>query len=147
MSYTYYMDGQPLQVVSEHKDLGIIVDSSLKFHSQATSAINKANCVLGLIKKSFNTLNRKTLPILYKDLVRPHLEYANVVWGPNYIEDCDKIERVQRRATKCVQDLSSLEYDERLVTLQLPTLSYRRHRDDMIMQWCSQVVWRGRPFD
>ena len=37
------------------------------------------------------------------------------------------------RATKCVQDLSSLEYDERLVTLKLPTLSYRRHRADMIM--------------
>ena len=49
--HTYYMDGQPLQVVSEHKDLGIIVDFSLKFHSQATSAINKANRVLGLIKK------------------------------------------------------------------------------------------------
>ena len=70
--HTYYMNGQPLQVVSEHQDLGIIVDSSLKFHSQATSAINKANRVLGLIKKSFNTLNRKTLPILYKALVRPH---------------------------------------------------------------------------
>ena len=40
---------------------------------------------------------------------------------------------MQRRATKCVQDLSSLEYDERLVTLKLPTLSYRRHRADMIM--------------
>ena len=70
--HTYYMDGQPLQVVSKHKDLGIIVDSSLKFHSQATSAINKANRLLGLVKKSFNTLNRKTLPILYKALVRPH---------------------------------------------------------------------------
>ena len=30
---TYYMDGQPLQVVSEHKDLGILNDSNLKFHS------------------------------------------------------------------------------------------------------------------
>ena len=40
---------------------------------------------------------------------------------------------MQRRATKCVQDLSSLEYDERLVTLKLPTLSYQRHRADMIM--------------
>ena len=40
---------------------------------------------------------------------------------------------MQRRATKCVQGLSSLEYDERLVTLKLPTLSYRRHRADMIM--------------
>ena len=120
LCHTYYMDEQSLLVVSEHKDLGIIVDSSLKFHSQATSAINKANRILGLIKKSFNTLNRKTLPILYKALVRPHLEYANVVWGPNYIGDCDRLERVQRRATKYVQDLSSLEYDERLITLKLP---------------------------
>ena len=31
--YTY-MDEQPLQVVSEHKDLSIINDSNLKFHSQ-----------------------------------------------------------------------------------------------------------------
>jgi len=40
--YTYYMDEQPLQVVSEHKDLGIIIDSNLKFHSQSTAATNKA---------------------------------------------------------------------------------------------------------
>ena len=86
-----------------------------------------------LIKKSFSTLNRKTLQILYKALVRPHLEYANVVWEPNYIGDCDMMERVQRRVTKCIQDLSSLEYDQRLVTLKLPTLTYRRHQADMVM--------------
>ena len=86
---------------------------------------------MGLIKKSFSTLNRKTLLILYKALVRPHLEYANVVWGPDYT--CDMMERVQRRATKCIQDLSSLEYDQCLVTLKLPTLAYQRHRADMIM--------------
>jgi len=86
--------------------------SSLKFHSQATSDTNSANRVMGLIKKSFSILNRKTLLILYKALVRAHLEYANVVWGPNYIGDC--------------KDLStgSLEYDQRLVTLKLPTLTY-----------------------
>jgi len=43
------------------------------------------------------------------------------------------MERVQRRATKCVQDLSSLDYDKCLVILKLPTLSYRRHRANMIM--------------
>ena len=42
------------------------------------------------------------------------------------------MERVQRRATKCIQDLSSLEYDQHLVTLKLPTLTYRRHRADII---------------
>ena len=96
------------------------MDYSLKFHSQATSATNSANRVMGLIEKSFSTLNRKTLLILYKALVRPHLEYANVVWRPNYIGDCNMMERVQRRATKCIQDLSSLEYDQWLPSNFLP---------------------------
>ena len=39
----YFIDGQPLQVMSEHKDLGIIIDSNLKFHSQTTAVANKAN--------------------------------------------------------------------------------------------------------
>ena len=47
--HSYYMNDLPLQVVSKHKDLGIIVDSSLKFHSQATSATNSASRVMGLI--------------------------------------------------------------------------------------------------
>ena len=81
--YTFYMDKQPLQVVSEHKDLGAIIDSNLKFHSQASAVTNKANRILGLIKKSFNSLNIRSLPILYKSLVRPHLEYANIAWPSN----------------------------------------------------------------
>jgi len=32
------------------------------------------------------------LPILYKTLVRPNLEYADVVWDPNYIGDCELVE-------------------------------------------------------
>ena len=31
--YTYYIDNDPLQSVEEHKDLGVIMDSNLKFHT------------------------------------------------------------------------------------------------------------------
>ena len=68
---------------------------------------------------------------LYKSLVRPVMEYANVVWGPNYVGDCQMLEKVQRRATKCIPEL--FEYDDRLSALNLPSLSYRRHRADMLM--------------
>jgi len=37
---------------------------------------------------------------LYKLLVRSHLEYANSVWYPKRKTDTDKLERVQKRATK-----------------------------------------------
>ena len=89
--------------------------------------------MLGLIKKSFTNLNGYTLPLLYKTSVRPHLEYANVVCGPTFITDLNTIESVQRRATRYVQDVSNLPYHNRLLHLNLPTLSYCRFRADMII--------------
>ncbi len=69
---------------------------------------------------------------LFKSMVRPHLEYASVVWAPYFKKDIIAIENVQRRATRMVSDLAALPYHERLKTLGLPTLEYRRTRTDMI---------------
>ena len=65
-------------------------------------------------------------------LVRPHLEYANTVWGPHYKMDQQKIERVQRRAMKLIEDIKYLSYEERLCNLNMPSLQHRRLRGDMI---------------
>ena len=46
--------------------------------------------------------------------------------------DVDKLERVQKRATKLIPELAKKPYDERLRILNLPTLKYRRYRGDMI---------------
>ena len=42
------------------------------------------------------------------------------------------LENVQRRATKLIPGYKELDYKERLIRLNLPTLSYRRLRGDMI---------------
>ena len=76
------------------KDLGIIIDNELKFHKHTAMAIKKANRILGLIKKSFVNLDTNSLPLLYKSLVRPHLEYGNIIWGPHYKEDQKALEKV-----------------------------------------------------
>ena len=131
----YKMAGKKLDQVNEEKDLGVLIDNELKFHKQAAAAVKKANSTLGLIKKSFALLDHKTLPLLYKSLVRPHLEYGNVIWGPFYKEDSRSIERVQRRATKVVPQLNDVQYEERLRNLKLPSLQHRRRRGDMIFTY------------
>ena len=129
----YKMMGKQLEDVAEEKDLAVLVDNGLKF--QTAAAVKKANCSLGLIKKSFALLDNKTLPLLYKSLVRPHLEYGNVVWGPFYKEDEKLVEKVQKRATKVIPQLKGMQYDERLRSLNLPSLQYRRRRGDMIFAY------------
>jgi hypothetical protein len=65
-------------------------------------------------------------------LVRPHIEYAEAAWSPFKVGDIEKIENVQRRATKQVPTLKNMEYNERQKKLKMPTLKYRRMRGDMI---------------
>ena len=126
------MNGKELEQVKEEKDLGILIDDQLKFHKQTAAAVKKANMVLGIVKKSFIHLDSTTLPLLYKSLVRPHLEYGNVIWGPYFKEDIKAVEKVQRRATKLVPNLREMSYEDRLRALKLPSLCHRRRRGDMV---------------
>ena len=114
----YEMNGNSLDQVMEEKDLGVIIDHELKFHQQTAASVKKANHVLGLIKKSFSHLDETTLPLLYKTLVRLHLEYANVVWELHFKGDIKLVEKVQRRATKLVQQYKTLPYEDRLRAME-----------------------------
>ena len=53
----YTLNSISLDRVCDMRDLGIIVDGQLKFHSHTTQVVSKANRLLGLIKKSFDPLN------------------------------------------------------------------------------------------
>ena len=128
----YIIGDTLLEKVEEIKDLGVVFDSKLKFNIHINDKINKAFSVLGVIKRNFKYMDSNTFIMLYKSMVRPHLEYANLVWYPYKKEDIKNIERVQRRATKLIVSLKNLTYQERLKKLKLPTLKYRRLRGDMI---------------
>ena len=131
----YKMNGQYLKDVEDEKDLGVLIDSALKFHKQTAASVKNANSRLGLIRKTFASLDEKTLPLLFKSLVRSKLEYGNLIWGPFFKEDAKSIERVQRRATRMVPNLRHLEYKDRLRQLNLPSMKHRRRRGDMIFAY------------
>lgn len=88
--------------------------------------------MLGVINRNFHGATENCLLNLYKTMVRPHLEYANQVWHPRPIQDLEKLEKVQRKATKIILRGKKLSCDLRLRALKLPTLVYRRTRGDMI---------------
>ena len=133
--HKYKMNEHTLEEVEVEKDLGVIVDKNLKFHKHASFAVKKANTILGLIKRFFAVFDHKTVPKLFKAMVRPHLEYGNVVRGPHFKLDQQAIERVEKRATKLIRNIKDLPYSERLKDLNLPSLSYRRRRGDMLQTY------------
>jgi ribonuclease P/MRP protein subunit RPP40 len=114
------------------KDLGVFFDSHLLFDRHVSEKVSKAYCMLGIIKRNFNHVSKDCFVALYKSMVRSHLEYANSVWAPRRKGDIEKLEKVQKRATKIIPELSQKPYIDRLKILKLPTLKYRRVRGDMI---------------
>eukprot|EP00061_Rhincodon_typus_P000771 g12692.t1 len=75
---------------------------------------------------------RDVLLRLYKPLVRPHLEYYVQFWAPYVRKDVLALEQVQRMFTRMVPGIESLSYEERLRTLGLYTLEFKRMSGDLI---------------
>ena len=73
-----------IEKVANEKDFGVIIDNKLTFRDHITSKVNLANRNLGIIFRTFTFLDTEIFLYLYKSLVRPHLEYATVVWSPLY---------------------------------------------------------------
>jgi len=122
----------PLEKVKSMVDLGVRFDSNLTLSDHISGKINKAYSVLGIIKRNFIYMDKHTFILLYKSMVRPHVEFENSVWCPYKIGDSKEIEKIQKRATKLVIKFKNKSYIDRLIYLNLPTLKYRRLRGDMI---------------
>jgi len=94
--YTYYysVNNVPLSHVDKVRDLGIIVDSSLKFDKHISLIVHKAMNRSRLILKCFHSRDRVLLTIAFRTYVRPILEYCSAVWSHYFKYLITKIEHV-----------------------------------------------------
>ena len=132
LQYDYSIGNEVIQRTESITDLGVVFDPQLKFGLHIREKVNKAYARLGIIKRNFKCMSVEVFCLLYKAMVRSQLEYANSVWNPHRKEDIITLEKVQMRATKLVESIKYLSYEDRLKKLGIPTLKYRRLRGDLI---------------
>ena len=70
----------PVRQVDEHKHLGGILDPKLSFSAPIKAAISKARNGIGLLKHLSTFLPRHTLNEPFKQYVRAHLEFGDVIY-------------------------------------------------------------------
>ena len=127
------MNNANLEMVNNIKDLGILVDTELRWDVHINDIVKRAKTKMWLLIRNlgFNA-PIKTKKVIYTSLVRSKVEYGSPLWNPHLKYLLEELERVQRRATNYITNNprrpspNHINYKTRLLQLNLLPLSYRR---------------------
>ena len=131
----YFLDGQQIPSVDSHVDLGVTMDTNLKFHEHIQATAHKAGGLSQNFLKSTVCRSHEFMLFLLTTHIRPIIEYCSCIWHTGYLEDLRRLERIQRRWTKHFEGLSALSYADRLRTLRVYSVQDRLLRADLIQCW------------
>ena len=116
--------------------MGVLTSGTLLLNEQIESCISKANQMICWITRNLISREKHLMLRVYETLIRPHLEYCVQLWNPAAEHGnwslILRIEGVQRRFTRMIEEVGLLPYSERLQVLELTTLVERRSRGDLI---------------
>lgn len=115
-------------------DLGVSITPCFDFRNHYTRCTNKAMRTLGFIcRVAKHFRDGEALRLLYVALVRPHVEYASVIWNPRHTKYVKLIERVQHKFLRFVarvlgnpMDRTDHDYGPVLQSMNISTLADRR---------------------
>ena len=132
----YFIGDVEMKSVTSECDLGLHTMADLSWDMNIKTAVLKANSLIAWVARNIITRTPKVMKLIYKSLIRPHLEYCVQVWNPvNRYGNWPlilELEQVQRRFTRLVDGIGLLSYGERLQKLDITTLAERRLRGDLI---------------
>jgi ribonuclease P/MRP protein subunit RPP40 len=125
-----------VQEVETHTNLGLTFNNKFTWDDHITRICNKASQRLTLITKFRYILPRHTLERTYLTMIRPILEYADIIYDNTTFENKQKLEHIQRRAgITCTGAYRHTEHQTLLLELCWETLSLRRKNHKLIQYY------------
>ena len=93
-----YLNNTIITEVASHCNLGLHISNKLNWDDHVNSVIAKASKKLSIISRYRTRLPRPVLESLYLTMVRPIIEYGNVIYDSMSLSLGQSLEKLQRRA-------------------------------------------------
>jgi hypothetical protein len=121
------LNGVVIKEVANHKHLGLIFNQTLTWTDHIDSLISKAAKCVGLLKRISLDAPRECLEILFKSMIRPILEYGDIIFDGSPDTYTKRLENVQRQAAiTCTGAYRHTKHAKLLEELGWAPLSLRR---------------------
>ena len=98
----YFLDDTALKFVRYTKYLGVTISDDLRWSRHVHHVANRANKLLGLLRRNLFSCSLEVKEAAYFGVVRPLREYASSCWDPHTAQLISELEKVQRRAARFV---------------------------------------------
>ena len=122
-----YMQGNLLKKVPTFKYLGLSLDPTLNYNNHLSLVIRTVLYKLTLLTKVNQYLNKSTALQIYKSMILPYLDYADVIFHKANVTMLDKLQRLQNKCLKICAGFNRFHNTDQLhKTLQTPFLIDRR---------------------
>ena len=106
------------------KYLGIYLNNKLSRHDHIDYICNKANRLLGFLRRNLHSCHKHFKEYAYKQFLLPSIEYCCVIWDSYHQNDIYKLEIIQDHAARFV--------------LNKPWI---RHHHDSITEMLNELNW------
>jgi ribonuclease P/MRP protein subunit RPP40 len=91
----YKLGDKVITSVKQQKDLGVLMDDSLKMNHHIKKIVGRSLRVLGSIRRTLSSRSKSAMARAFKVLVRPYLESCATIWSPHQRSDINRLESVQ----------------------------------------------------
>ena len=125
------LNGETIKEVVTHKHLGLTFNTTLTWSDHISQLVTKSSRCIGLLKRISRDVPRNCLEILYKSMIRPLLEYADIIFDGSSDTILKRLEDTQRQAAlACTGAYRHTSHNKLLSELGWPPLSTRckQHR-------------------
>ena len=131
-----FFNNVQLKYVDHHKHLGVTFSQDGSWHEHISIIVSKAARILGSMKMLKFKVKRNTLNNIYISYLRPHLEYASLVWDNCTQLEKETLEKIQYEAARVVTGLTrSVSIQYLLKEIGWVSLSDRRQIQKLVLMY------------
>jgi hypothetical protein len=130
------LHGVTISEVTTHKHLGLTFNQTLTWSDHIHNLTTKAAQCVGLLRRICREVPRSCLEVLYKAMIRPILEYGDVIFDGSPELYTKRLENVQRQAAlACTGAYKHTKHTNLLDELGWPPLLLRRQHHRMSLMF------------